>query len=136
MFERPHDALPIDWRSVAPWFCIVMGASVVLVGLALPWRTQPAFGIETLGIDMTGGKVMFGVVVGLGAAAFGDRSAHNVASFAMLAVAAVATVALSILELAEAASFGPGVEIGAGLWVGLGGSVVAMGGVIWRAVTR
>lgn len=136
MFEQPYDALPIDWRSVAPWFCTVIGASLVLAGLGLPWRTQPAFGLETLGIDMGGGKLLFGVALGLGAAAFGDRGAQSVISFGVMAVAAVATSALSILELAEAASFGPGIEIGVGLWVGLAGSAVAMAGVIWRAVTR
>lgn len=136
MFDRPYDALPIDWRSVAPWFCVVVGASLVLFGLALPWRTQPAFDVETLGINMNGGKVVFGAAIVLGAAAFGDRGTQNVASFSLLAVAGVATIALSILELAETAGFGPGVEIGIGLWVGLAGSGVAMAGVIWRAVTR
>ena len=132
----PSDALPIDWRSVAPWFVVVMGASLVLLGLALPWRTQPAFDVETLGIDMTGGKVVFGAAIALGAATYGDRGANNVVSFAMMAIAAVATMALSILELAETAGFGPGIEIGPGLWVGLAGSAIAMVGVIWRAVTR
>ena len=136
MFEQPYDALPIDWRSVAPWFCVVIGASLVLAGLALPWRTQPAFDTETLGINMSGGKLVFGAALALGAAAYGDRGAQNVVSFALLALAGVATAALSILELAEAASFGPGIEIGVGLWVGLAGSAVAMAGVIWRAVTR
>lgn len=136
MLDQPYDALPIDWRSVAPWFCVVMGASLVLVGLALPWRTQPAFDVETLGINMSGGKLVFGAAVALGAAAFGDRGAQNVLSFSLLAVTGVATTALSILELAETAGFGPGVEIGVGLWVGLAGSGMAMAGVIWRAVTR
>ena len=85
---------------------------------------------------MGGGKLLFGVALGLGAAAFGDRGAQSVISFGVMAVAAVATSALSILELAEAASFGPGIEIGVSLWVGLAGSAVAMAGVIWRAVTR
>lgn len=128
--------LPIDWRSVAPWFCTVVGASVVLLGLAMPWRVQPGFDSEQLGIDLGLGKLLFVAALTLGTSTFTDRSSRSVVSFVVMASAAVASLALTILGLAEVAGFGPGIDIGAGLWVSLTGSLVAIAGVLWRAVDR
>ena len=124
----------LDLRSVAPWFTTVVGATIALVGLMLPWSTQPAFDLERIGIQTGDGKVMFLVAVATGAAAISDRVRRHQVSFSCMALGAIACFALTLLELADVAGFGPGVEIGAGLWVTLAGSLVTVAGVIWRAV--
>ena len=123
-------------ENQVPMYVTIVGAVLLFVGLLLPWATLDAFGQSTSvsGLDTDDGKLMLVLAIALiGVTVVYMRTSATWAAILSILVA-LAALGLTLFEIQDVSGSFEGISVGAGLWVDLIGSVLAVAGSIWAKI--